>query len=70
MFQILVVEDDKSSARLMKAVLEHAGYEVFEAGKPLHLKSRGNQNDNLVFYGNSLAVAKKLGGELLSISGI
>ena len=54
----------------MKAVLEHAGYEVFEAGKPLHLKSRGNQNDNLVFYGNSLAVAKKLGGELLSISGI
>lgn len=28
MFQILVVEDDKSTARLMKAVLKHAGYEV------------------------------------------
>lgn len=32
MFQILVVEDDKHTARLMKAVLKHAGYEVFEAG--------------------------------------
>lgn len=32
MFQILVVEDDKSAARLMKAVLRHAGYEVLEAG--------------------------------------
>ncbi len=31
MFQILVVEDDKSAARLMKAILEHAGYEVHEA---------------------------------------
>ncbi len=29
MFQILVVEDDKNTARLMKAVLMHAGYEVF-----------------------------------------
>lgn len=29
MFQILVVEDDKNTARLMKAVLKHAGYEVF-----------------------------------------
>lgn len=31
MFQILVVEDDKNTARLMKAVLRHAGYEVFTA---------------------------------------
>lgn len=32
MFQILVVEDDKNTARLMKAVLKHAGYKVFQAG--------------------------------------
>lgn len=32
MFQILVVEDDKNTARLMQAVLKHAGYEVFTAG--------------------------------------
>ena len=31
MFQILVVEDDKSTAKLMKAVLKHAGYEVYSA---------------------------------------
>ena len=31
MFQILVVEDDKSTARLMKAILKHAGYEVYSA---------------------------------------
>lgn len=31
MFHILVVEDDKNTARLMKAVLKHAGYEVFAA---------------------------------------
>jgi len=31
MFQILVVEDSKNTARLMKAVLNHAGYEVHEA---------------------------------------
>lgn len=31
MFQILVVEDDKNTAKLMKAVLTHAGYEVFMA---------------------------------------
>lgn len=31
MFQILVVEDSKNTARLMKAVLTHAGYEVYEA---------------------------------------
>lgn len=32
MFQILVVEDDKNTARLMKAVLKHEGYEVYTAG--------------------------------------
>lgn len=32
MFQILIVEDSKNTARLMKAVLKHAGYEVHEAG--------------------------------------
>lgn len=31
MFQILVVEDDKNTAKLMKLVLCHAGYEVYEA---------------------------------------
>lgn len=31
MFQILVVEDDKNTARLMKAVLKHAGYEAHQA---------------------------------------
>ncbi|MGI5970640.1 MAG: response regulator transcription factor [Oscillospiraceae bacterium] len=31
MFRILVVEDDKSTAKLMKTILSHAGYEVFEA---------------------------------------
>lgn len=35
MFQILVAEDDKNTARFMKAVLKHAGYEVFEAGNGL-----------------------------------
>lgn len=32
MFQILVVEDSRNTARLMKAVLKRAGYEVHEAG--------------------------------------
>ena len=32
MFNLLVVEDDKSTARLMQAVLEHAGYAVSHAG--------------------------------------
>lgn len=32
MFQILVVEDGKNAARLMRDVLQRAGYEVFEAG--------------------------------------
>lgn len=31
MFNILVVEDDRNTARLMRAVLGHAGYEVFHA---------------------------------------
>jgi DNA-binding response OmpR family regulator len=31
MFQLLVVEDDKNTAKLMRAVLKHAGYEVFHA---------------------------------------
>ncbi|MDO5423491.1 MAG: response regulator transcription factor [Eubacteriales bacterium] len=31
MFQIMVVEDDKSAARLLRAVLSHAGYEVAAA---------------------------------------
>jgi len=31
MFQILVVEDDKNSARLMRAVLSHNGYDIFMA---------------------------------------
>lgn len=35
MFHILVVEDNVPTARLMKAVLKHAGYEVFEAGNGL-----------------------------------
>lgn len=32
MFQLLVVEDDKNAARLMRATLKHDGYEVFLAG--------------------------------------
>ena len=32
MFQILIVEDSKNTARLMNAVLKRAGYEVHEAG--------------------------------------
>lgn len=32
MAKILVAEDDRNTARLMKAVLEHAGYEVLLAG--------------------------------------
>lgn len=31
MFHILIAEDDKNTARLMKAVLKHAGYEVYHA---------------------------------------
>lgn len=32
MFQILIVEDDKSTAHLMQVVLEHAGYQTVVAG--------------------------------------
>ena len=32
MFQILVVEDDVNTAKLMNTILSHAGYEVFHAG--------------------------------------
>lgn len=35
MFQILVVEDDKNSSKLMKAILSHAGYQVFLAANGL-----------------------------------
>lgn len=35
MLNLLVVEDDKNTARLMKAVLTHAGYEVFQASNGL-----------------------------------
>lgn len=35
MFQILVAEDNKNTARLMKAVLKRAGYEVHEADNGL-----------------------------------
>lgn len=31
MFQILVAEDDKNTAKLMEAVLRHAGYAVYPA---------------------------------------
>lgn len=31
LFQIMVVEDDKNTRRLMKAILKHDGYEVFTA---------------------------------------
>ncbi len=37
MFHILVVEDDKNTARLMKAVLKHNGYEVFSAADGLEV---------------------------------
>lgn len=35
MFQILVVEDDKNTSKLMKAILSHAGYQVFLAANGL-----------------------------------
>lgn len=35
MFQVLVVEDDKNTARYMKSFLRHAGYEVHLAGNGL-----------------------------------
>lgn len=49
MFQILVVEDDKNTARLMRAVLKHAGYEVFQAENGLEaLKLMDMQHIDLV----------------------
>lgn len=49
MFHILVVEDNKYTARLMKAVLKHAGYEVFEAENGLKaLKVVDNQHIDLI----------------------
>lgn len=35
MFQILVVEDDKNTSKLMKAILSHAGYQVYLAANGL-----------------------------------
>lgn len=35
MFHILVAEDDKNASKLMKAVLTHGGYEVFQADNGL-----------------------------------
>lgn len=40
MFQILVVEDDKNTARLMRAVLKRAGYEVFQAANGIEALER------------------------------
>ena len=49
MFHILVAEDDKSTARLMKAVLEHNGYEVFLASNGLEaLNIMDNQHIDLI----------------------
>ncbi len=49
MFQILVVEDDRSTARLMKAVLTHSGYEVFQAGDGVEaLEVMDNQHIDLI----------------------
>lgn len=49
MFQILVVEDDKNTARLMKAVLKHAGYEVFHAENGVDaLQLMDNQHVDLI----------------------
>ncbi len=39
MIKILVAEDDKNTARLMKAVLEHDGYEIFLAGDGIEAMS-------------------------------
>lgn len=35
MFQVLVVEDEKNTSKLMKAILTHAGYEVYTASNGL-----------------------------------
>lgn len=49
MFQILVVEDDKNTARLMKAVLKHDGYQVFLASDGLEaLEMLDHQHIDLI----------------------
>lgn len=49
MFHILVAEDDKSTARLMKAVLKHNGYEVFQASNGVEaLEIMDNQHIDLI----------------------
>lgn len=49
MFQILVVEDDKNTARLMQAVLKNAGYEVFHAENGVDaLNLMDNQHIDLI----------------------
>lgn len=49
MFQILVVEDDKSTAKLMKAVLTHAGYEVHTASNGIEaLECTDTQHIDLI----------------------
>lgn len=49
MFQILVVEDDKNTARLMTAVLKHAGYTVFQAGNGIEaLEMTDKQHIDLI----------------------
>lgn len=49
MFQILVVEDDRHTARLMEAVLSTAGYKVFQAGDGLEaLEVMDHQHVDLI----------------------
>lgn len=49
MFQILVAEDDKNIARLMKTLLHHAGYEVFTAENGVEaLKLMDRQHVDLI----------------------
>ncbi len=49
MFQLLVVEDNKNTARLMKAILTHEGYEVYEAANGAEaLKITDRQHIDLI----------------------
>lgn len=49
MFQIMVVEDDKSTAKLMCAVLTHNGYKVFQAANGQEaLKMLDSQHIDLI----------------------
>ena len=49
MFQLMVVEDDKSTAKLMKAVLELSGYKVISASDGLDaLKMMENHHIDLI----------------------